>query len=477
MSGLNAETRFSILRLKVVHSYVVGRISMRAFGRLLSVLFVLSALAEPLHAAVTGTAINIDGKPVTGAKVSLFAPELIAAQGPRLLSEEPQRKPLATMATDSGGKFSFDVPKDQTVVDVRVDAPGYAPSSIRLNTADDDAGAMLLTQAPPVRGTITANGKPVANATVIIIGGAEYTTKTDADGHYTAPDPAKWAFRIVVLHPDFAMVEELLGPAGTKKGPDFSMTAGVAIKGRVVAEDGQTAVAEAEISLDGWPAGKSAADGTFTIAHAPKDWETVVARKESRVAQRARTSAAATLKLGKSATVNGNVRDLKSQLPVAGARVSLGPTGRFGARDASVDAISDAKGNFTITGVPAGTYEIRPTRPGYGISGMQAVHLKAADAVQKTLYATARGRISGTVVDEDKRPVAAAHLNTRPASRNSDMFVMMSRGGGANSDGYSAPDGHFVLRNVETEADLQVDAVKRGSRPRSNWARPSGKRV
>jgi hypothetical protein len=434
---------------------------MRAFRRLLCVLFVLSPLIAPLRAAVIGTVINIDGKPVTGAKVSLFAPELIAAQGPRLLSAEPQRKPLATMTTDSGGKFSFDVPKDQTVVDVRVDAAGYAPSSIRFNAADDDAGAMMLAQAPSVRGTITANGKPVANATVIIFGGAEYTTKTDADGHYTAPDPSKWAFRIIVLHPDFAMVDELLGPAGSKKGTDFSMTAGVAIKGRVVAEDGQTPVAEAQLSLDGWPAGKSAADGTFTIDHAPKDWETVVARKDTRVAQRARTAAVAMLKLGKSATVSGNVRDVKSQLPVAGARVSLGPTGRFGGRDASVDAISDAKGNFTITGVAAGTYEIRPTRPGYGISGMQAVHLKAADAAQKTLYATARGRISGSVLDEDKRPVAAAHLTTRPASRNNDMFALMGRGGNG-SEGYSAPDGHFVLRNVETDADLQVDAVKRG---------------
>ncbi len=435
---------------------------MRALRRLFCVSFVLSSLIAPLRAAVTGTVINIDGKPVTGAKVSLFAPELIAAQGPRMLSDEPQRKPLATMATDSGGKFTFDVPKDQTVVDVRVEAAGYAPGGIRLNAADDDAGAMMLAQAPSVRGTITANGKPVANATVVILGSGEYMTRTDADGHYTAPDPSKWAFRVIVLHPDFAMVEELLGPAGTKKGLDFSMTAGVTIKGRVVAEDGQTPIAEAQLSLDGWPAGKSAADGTFTIAHAPKEWETLQALKDSRVAQRARTAAVAILKLGKSATVSGNVRDVKSQLPVTGARVSLGPTGRFGARDASVDAISDAKGNFTITGVAPGTYEIRPTRPGYAISGMQAVHLKAADAAQKTLYATARGRISGSVIDEDKRPVAAAHLTTRRAARNNDVIALMARPGGNGSEGYSAPDGHFVLRNVEIESDLQVDAVKRG---------------
>src|SRR5258706_13828341 len=43
------------------------------------------------------------------------------------------------------------------------------------------------------------------------------------------------------------------------------------------------------------------------------------------------------------------------------------------------------------------------------------------------------------------------------------MFAMMAmRGGGGGNEGYSAPDGHFVLRNVEPDADLQVDAVKRG---------------
>src|SRR3954447_5520541 len=214
---------------------------MPAIRRLLCVAFVLSFVAS-LHAAVTGVAINIDGKPVSGAKVSLFAPELIAATGPRLMSADPQRKALATMNNGSGGKFTIDVPKDQTVVDIRIDAPGYAPAGVRL-LPDDDAGAVLLTQAPMVRGTITGNGKPVANATVYIQGSSEFTTKTDAEGHYSAPDVSKWAFRAVVIHPDYAITEELLGPAGTKKGADFSLNAGVPVAGRVVAEDGQTAVA------------------------------------------------------------------------------------------------------------------------------------------------------------------------------------------------------------------------------------------
>ena len=436
---------------------------MLAIRRLLCISFVLSSLAVPLHAAVTGTVINIDGKAVTGAKVSLFAPELMAALGSRLQSADPQRTPLATVTTDSGGKFTLDVPKEQVVVDVRVEATGYAPASGRY-AADDEAGAILLIQAAPVRGTITANGKPVPNATVAIYGTAEYVTKTDADGHYTAPDVSKWALRFIVLHPDYAVVDELLGPNGTKKGPDFSMTAGVAVTGRVVAEDGQTPAGDAQLLIDGWPAGKSAADGTFTIAHAKKEWVHVEARLGYRVAQRARTAAGApTLKLAKAGSVSGSVRDVKSQLPVAGAHVAIAPSGAFGGREATLDVYTDAKGNFTMSPVVAGRYDVRPDRPGYVITGAQPITVKGADAVQKALYAAARGRISGTVLDEDKRPVAAAHLATTRATARNDMFAMLGvMRGNATSDGYSAPDGHFVLRNVETEADLHVDALKRG---------------
>ncbi|MEA2236980.1 MAG: large repetitive protein [Thermoanaerobaculia bacterium] len=438
---------------------------MRTIQRLLSVSFVVLSLAAPLHAAVIGTVINIDGKAIAGAKVSLFAPEPIAAQGPRLLSAEPQRKALVTGTTDSGGKFNLDVPKDQVVVALRVEAAGYAPAGGGY-AADDDAGAILLTQAPSVRGTITAAGKPVANATVALFGGGgngEYTAKTDTEGHYSAPDPSKWAIRAIVLHPDYAILDELIGPNAAKKGPDFSMNAGVSVAGRVVSEDGQTPAADTQIFVDGWPAGKSAADGSFTIAHAKREWENVEARVGNRVAQRARKAGTSpTLKLAKGGTVSGSVRDVKSQLPIAGVRVALAPSGAFGSREAAHDTITDAKGNFTIAPIVAGTYDVRPTRPGYTVNGAQALPVKGAEAVQKALYGTARGRISGTVVDEDKRPVAAARLSAATVGRNGMFGIVNMMRGGGGSDGYSAPDGHFVLRNVETDADLQVDAVKRG---------------
>ena len=432
---------------------------MRAIRLLLWVLSVLSFIA-PLDGAVIGTVINIDGKPLPGAKVSLFSPELIAAQRSRLLSAEPQRTPLATVLTDSNGRFSIGVPKEHPVADLRVEASGYAPMAGWF-AADEDAGALLMTQASPVRGTITANGKPAANATVVILGATEYTTKTDAEGHYSAPDPSKWASRVLVLHPDFALVDEPVLPFGAKKNADFTMTAGVVVSGRVVSDDGQTPAGEVPIFLDGWPVAKSAADGTFTIAHARKAWNTVEARSGNRIAQRARPDGALpALKLAKGATIGGSVRDVKSQLPVAGARVVIAPTGPF--RDASLDAITDAKGAYTLTPIAGGTYDVRAQRPGYGINGLQAVNVKGVAAVQKAFLATPHGRISGSVVDDDKRPVSAAKLSARAATRDNNVPSFLRAGGGGVSEGYSAPDGHFVLGDVETDAELQIDAVKRG---------------
>ena len=59
------------------------------------------------------------------------------------------------------------------------------------------------------------------------------------------------------------------------------------------------------------------------------------------------------------------------------------------------------------------------------------------------LYATPLGTISGIVVDEDKRPVAAARVSTRAASREGMNFMMLGRGPAHGI--YSGPDGRFVL--------------------------------
>ena len=142
---------------------------MRTPQRLLPLL--VAILAVPLHATITGSVMNADGQPIAGAKISVYGPETLSARRERLASKTPDRPPLVTATADSNGNFRVEPPKEQTIVDLRVDVSGYAPDAIRLQS-DDDAGAVVLTKADPKSGTIKAGGKPVASATVVVNGGA-----------------------------------------------------------------------------------------------------------------------------------------------------------------------------------------------------------------------------------------------------------------------------------------------------------------
>ncbi len=157
--------------------------------RIRTLLFPAFLSASSALAAISGTVINSDGQPIAGAKVSMYAPETLEARRARLMSNTPERAPLATRQSDSRGNFSFDTPKEP-VVDLRIEAAGFAPDALRL-LGDDEAGAIALAAAPMQKGTITANEKPVAGATVVWSAAAEYVTTTDGDGHYNVPDPNK----------------------------------------------------------------------------------------------------------------------------------------------------------------------------------------------------------------------------------------------------------------------------------------------
>src|SRR5579872_3180825 len=144
--------------------------------RILSILALL--IATSATASITGVVINNDGQPIAGAKVSIYAPETIAAHRLRLVSATPERTAIATATTDSKGAFNFESPKGQQVVDLTIEANGYAPDATRL-LADDEAGAIALSAAPMQRGTITANGKGVAGAVVVWFGNTtDFTAKT-----------------------------------------------------------------------------------------------------------------------------------------------------------------------------------------------------------------------------------------------------------------------------------------------------------
>jgi protocatechuate 3,4-dioxygenase beta subunit len=421
----------------------------------------LSLIAVPLFAATTGTVMNIDGQPIAGAKVTLFSAETADARRARLISKAPERQPLSSTTSDARGNFSIDSPKEP-VFDLRIEAAGYAPDGQRA-VPDDELGTIVLTQAAAKTGTVTAAGKPVAGAIVIFGGGTEFMTKTDANGKYSAPDPGKWANRLVILHPDFAVLEDPIGPMAPKKGIDRTLEPGVAISGKVVAENGTTPVANAAVLIDNWQVATTGEDGAFTVAHAPKDWAMAEARIDNRIATRAHMTGTVSLKLAKGATITGVMTDAKTNTPVAGMEVRLLPAMMFGGpATITHSTFTNAKGAFTLSGVTPGSYQVNPTRPGY-LTPNVAVSVTAGQTANKSLVTNARGRVIGTVLDEDKRPVAAARVGARAAAREAMMMIGPNmRNFGLEAMTFSGPDGRFVLRGAPTESDIQVDANKKG---------------
>jgi hypothetical protein len=423
--------------------------------RLATLLFLLS-FALPTLAAVTGSVMTAEGKPLAGARVSLYASESGAARRARLLSAEPEAVPLSSTQTDAKGAFSLESPK-APVADLRVAMRGYAPTLRRVER-DEEALAIVLTKAEPQIGTVTAGGKPVAGAAVVSVsGGAEIIAKTNEKGEYESIDP-KFLSQLIVLHPEYALDFESFGFGSSPKGKlARKLIKGTPVTGRVVGADGKTPVANAALTIDDWPLAVSAEDGSFTIANAPAQWTTLAARKDSLLGQRVFVKGGTyTMKLDKAAVFTGRILDAKTRLPISGATVRLAGR-RFGPVDSANSIDVDAKGMYSLTS-PAGNYMLSVSHPGYDFDSAD-VGGTAGQQSNRDFLLQPQARVVGVVVDEANRPVAAA---TVIPEVNVDPFQM--RGGRMmreTATTFSGPDGKFQLRTTG-DREMKIRASRKG---------------
>ena len=82
-----------------------------------------------------------------------------------------------------------------------VTAPGHAPHA-RVRTAGDDATDVVLGSPAGLTGTVTAAGRAVEHALVVVLdhaGEALASTRTDAAGRYVLPSPPPGRHTLVAV--------------------------------------------------------------------------------------------------------------------------------------------------------------------------------------------------------------------------------------------------------------------------------------
>jgi carboxypeptidase family protein len=90
------------------------------------------------------------------------------------------------------------------------------------------------------------------------------------------------------------------------------------------------------------------------------------------------------------ATLSGKVTNLNTGGAIAGASVTItGP--------ATASTTADASGNYTVSGLPAGTYSVTGTANGYQARSYPNVTLTAGQTTTKAVQLTTTGRVTGTV--------------------------------------------------------------------------------
>ena len=421
-----------------------------------------TALASAAHAAVAGRVRGTDGKPVAGVTVTALARESAEERGARHAAGRP-RAAVATARSGADGAFRIEAVRPIAWLEAR--AEGFVPAAA--TAVDDSLVTFTLRKSETKRGVVRAYGKPVAGAVVVwTADGAEQISRTSADGVYQAPDPGTSPAVVLVIHPDFAPLEEPV--AGKGSTLDRELTRGSAVTGSVVDGAGRP-VPGAVVVLDGDPpAGRTDARGEFSIPHARAEWSYVTARTESLVGTAARKAGAVVITARPGRSVSGTVREEKTGLPVDGATVVA-----TNSQGLSVSADSDARGQYLLRGLPPGRYRIYAGRDGFqtGPAEYRAadrLDLRAVLAGRRDFTLARQPQITGRVEDEEKHPVDGALVllgfKDTPAIYGADTSFGME--GTATRTG---PEGSFRLRMpaageeaMEFLKDWSVTALKPG---------------
>jgi protocatechuate 3,4-dioxygenase beta subunit len=210
------------------------------------------------NAAVAGTLVDFEGRPVAGAEVWLRRDQGAWQPWPAEEGWQPGDRSLRRTWSDAAGRFRFRGREAGERLELRASAPGLAPA-VELVTAGGAPVEVVLGEGRAVRGRVVGEeGQPVAGASVglvwlpptrtlttVFVDGRriyDHQTRTDGEGAFLLADLPPGRYDVIVdARPAWAVRElasvELPEDRGTDLG-EVALEAAVALDLQVVDADG-----------------------------------------------------------------------------------------------------------------------------------------------------------------------------------------------------------------------------------------------
>ena len=380
--------------------------------------------------------VTVDGAPVADALVEL---------GSGL--SDAGVLPAATRRTGADGRFDFGAlpPARYSLAASKAD---HSPALRELDTRDPTVavdrvelrlggcaarlfGQVSDTSGGPIVGARLCYARPRATACVA----------SDGSGAYAmCLTPAQqW---VEVTAKGYGAVDARVYPMNRPARRDFSLAPEATIVGRVVRADDGSPIAQASVRSASGELGTrvgapSAAvtdeHGRFTLAGLAAGRHRLFAHAAGLAAEptevtleAGRMSPEIVLRLGAAARVSGVVVD--GAQPIAGARVAIDAPPIMGgaAKVASVDAVTQPDGSFTLEAVPRGS--VRLTVGGYDVASPAVLVVDRAQLDGVRVVVRALGSIAGRVARHGK-PVPGVSIDVGVFSGYDDLLAVSDDNG------------------------------------------------
>jgi hypothetical protein len=388
---------------------------------------VAASMADDSVASVSGTVTDPSGKAIVGATVSITNASGISQP---VVTDKQGRYWVGGLA---GGTYKISVAakgfKDFQVADVALVNGDVVPLDVVLEpgkSATLDAAAGNVAKGSATTGATTANvanGVPTTGATApsnvpksALPTGAAATGNV-ANGLATTSAAAAGsvangaATTGAATAPNVVNGVATTGTATTGNVANGATTTGAAATGNAAKSGVETSAAAAGNVTSG-----AATTGTAATADVEKSAATTSAGATANVAKGATKAAvakSAAKKTAKPASMSGMVTDMVGTA-IPGASVSVANDAGF-----HQTAVADAKGNYALSGLPPGTYDVSASAPGFKAFQAPGVMLAAGDSIP--LDATLESEKASAATSAEASGLPASNSQAAPEVKSSEQ--------------------------------------------------------